>query len=105
MAKKYTEAQQKAMAAALPYNDDEWTEEDLKTGCVKFIGAGHASAIEHERNLGGRPKSADRKILISLRLRESTVQKLKGLGRGWQTAAGEYLMDGVNGGKIAHLRK
>ncbi|MDR2727817.1 MAG: BrnA antitoxin family protein [Chitinispirillales bacterium] len=105
MTKKYTEAELRAVAAALPHNDDEWTEEDLKNGRVKFIGVGHASAIEHERNLGGRPKSADKKILISIRLRESTVQKLKGLGKGWQTAAGKYLMDGVNSGKIAGIEK
>jgi len=105
MAKKITEAQQRAAIESLPYNDDEWTEEDLKTGRVKFIGVGHNSAIEHHRNLGGRPKSADKKILISLRLRESTVRKLKGLGRGWQTKAGEYLMNGIDSGKIIELRK
>jgi|GEM_PF-1623902 len=105
MARKYTEAELRAAMEALPYNDDEWTEDDLKSGRVKFIGVGHAAAIEHERNLGGRPKVADKKVIISLRLRESAVRELKDLGRGWQTAASDYLTRGVRSGKISELRK
>ncbi|MCL2473610.1 MAG: BrnA antitoxin family protein [Alphaproteobacteria bacterium] len=105
MTRKYTEKELRAHLKTIPYNDDVWTKEDLETGRVKYVGKGHAAAIVHHKSLVGRPKVADKKVLVSLRLRESSVKKLKGLGRGWQTMAGEYLMKGINSGKVADLRK
>ena len=42
-------------------------------------------------NKGGRPRSANPKQLISLRLAESVVQRWRASGPGWQTRMAERL--------------
>jgi len=52
---KFTKAELKAAMENIPYAEDGlFTEEDLATGRVKFIGTGHAAALEHQRKFGGR---------------------------------------------------
>ena len=42
-------------------------------------------------NRGGRPRSADPKKLISIRLPETVIQKWRATGPGWQTRMAERL--------------
>ena len=42
-------------------------------------------------NKGGRPRSADPKKLISIRLPETVIQKWRATGPGWQTRMAEKL--------------
>jgi uncharacterized protein (DUF4415 family) len=100
MTKKHTEYELRAAIEALPDNDDVWSEDDLKSGRVKFIGSGHSAAVKHERNFGGRPKATDKKILVSLRLPQSIVAELRASGSGWQTRASEFIVDSVKSGKL-----
>jgi len=85
---------------ALPDNDDVWTEDDLATGRVEFLGSGQSTVTAHERNLGGRPKAEDRKVLVSIRLPQSVVSQLRASGFGWQTRVGELIADGLKSGKL-----
>jgi uncharacterized protein (DUF4415 family) len=58
----------------------------------KIFGARTASAMLKPR---GRPKSADSKVAISLRLPPDTLARWKATGPGWQTRMAETLRDSV----------
>lgn len=58
----------------------------------KLFGARAAAAMLKPR---GRPKSADAKVAISLRLRPETLARWKATGPGWQTRMAEVLRESV----------
>lgn len=57
-----------------------------------LFGARTAAAMLKPR---GRPKSADSKVAISLRLRPETLARWKATGPGWQTRMAEVLREAV----------
>lgn len=69
------------MIASDPDNP-ELTEEDFKKA-VPFAEA--LPALAETMNKGGRPKSDDPKIAVSLRLDRDVVEKFRAGGPGWQT--------------------
>lgn len=58
----------------------------------KLFGTRTAAAMLKPR---GRPKSADSKVAISLRLRPETLARWKATGPGWQTRMAEVLRESV----------
>ena len=58
----------------------------------KLFGARTAAAMLKPR---GRPKSADAKVAISLRLPPETLARWKATGPGWQTRMAEVLRESV----------
>jgi uncharacterized protein (DUF4415 family) len=79
------------------------TEEDIATGRVKHLGRGFAAFKEHI-NRSGRPKVEDRKIVVSIRLPNTDVEKLRAMGKGWQTRVSNYLSQGIQNDKIASVK-
>ena len=77
------------------------TDEDITTGRVKHIGRGFAAFKEHI-NKDGRPPVIDKKVVVSIRLPSSDVEKLRAMGKGWQTSVGKYLIHGIRNGKIVN---
>ena len=84
----------------LPYAEDDWTDNDFNDGHVRFLGVGHEKAMVYFKNLGGRPPSKDKKVIVSMRLKSSDVEKLRASGPGWQTRVSNYLSHGIANGKI-----
>jgi uncharacterized protein (DUF4415 family) len=58
------------------------------------------AAFKEYINRQGRPKSNDKKVVVSFRMPNSDVEKLRSMGKGWQTKASEYLVQGIRLGKI-----
>ena len=56
-----------------------------------FTEAFPALAENMRKNLGGRPRSANPKVPISLRLDQDVVEKFKATGAGWQTRMNDIL--------------
>lgn len=83
------EARVQRMIASDPDNP-EWTEEDFARA-KPFAEAFPALAEAMRRNIGGRPKSDDPKIPVSLRLDRAVVEKFKKDGPGWQSRMNEAL--------------
>jgi uncharacterized protein (DUF4415 family) len=52
-------------------------------------------AAAMQRNLGGRPKSDNPKVSISIRLDREVVEKFKASGDGWQSRMNETLKRSV----------
>ena len=75
------------------------SDEDIATGRVKRIGRGFAAFKEHI-NRNGRPRVTEKKIVVSIRLPISDVEKLRAMGKGWQTKAGDYLVQGIRHGSL-----
>ena len=65
----------------------------------KFIGRGFA-VIKDYINKNGRPKVADPKLTVPIRLPKSVITDLRATGRGWQTRASEYLTSAVQRGEL-----
>jgi uncharacterized protein (DUF4415 family) len=76
------------------------TDEDMAAGKVKRVGRGFA-AFKENINRNGRPKVAEKKVVVSIRLPSSDAEKLRTMGKGWQTKVGNYLVHGIRQGKIA----
>ena len=72
--------------------------EDINPG-VKPIARGFATFKEHI-NRNGRPKVTDKKVVVSFRIPSSDAEKLRALGKGWQTSAVDYLVHGIRCEKI-----
>ena len=83
----------KAMLAAAPEFD-----EDPNPG-GRSIARGFAAFKEHI-NRQGRPKVTDKKVVVSFRMSISDAEKLRAMGKGWQTKASNYLVQGIRHGKI-----
>ena len=52
-----------------------------------------ALADAMRKNVGGRPKSGNPKVAVSLRLDQEVVTRFKALGPGWQTRMNEALRE------------
>jgi uncharacterized protein (DUF4415 family) len=91
------EARIQAMIASDPDNP-EWTEEDFARA-KPFAEVFPALAEEIRRNMGGRPKSPNPKIAVSLRLDRDVVARFKQDGPGWQSRMNAALRRaaGLNG--------
>lgn len=71
-------------------DNPEWTEEDFKKA-KPFAEVFPELAAEIRKNLGGRPKSADPKQAISIRLDRDVIAAFKAQGEGWQSRINEAL--------------
>ena len=78
------------------------SDEDIETDRVKRIGRGFAAFKEHI-NRNGRPSVTEKKVVVSIRLPGSDVDKLRAMGKGWQTKVGNYLIQGIRHGKITDV--
>jgi len=78
------------------------TENDIAIGRVKHLGRGFAVFKEHI-NRSGRPKIKDKKVVVSIRLPNTDVEKLRAMGKGWQTRVSNYLSQGIHNDKIASV--
>jgi len=77
------------------------TDSDIATGRVKYIGRGFA-AFRENINRNGRPPVAERKVVVSIRLPGSDAEKLRAMGKGWQTKVSNYLVRGIRQGEIVN---
>ncbi|MDR0321849.1 MAG: BrnA antitoxin family protein [Treponema sp.] len=77
-------------------------DEDMATGRVKHLGRGFATFKENI-NRNGRPSVAEKKVVVSIRLPGPDAEKLRAMGKGWQTKVGNYLIQGIRHGKIANI--
>jgi len=75
------------------------TEEDERTGRIKNIGRGFA-VLKQYINRNGRPKVEDPKVSISIRIPLSKAVWLRGTGPGWQTRTSDFVVEGINKGKL-----
>jgi len=76
------------------------SDEDIATGRVKRVGRGFA-AFKENINRNGRPTVAEKKVVVSIRIPGPDAEKLRAMGKGWQTKVGDYLVQGIRRGKIA----
>jgi hypothetical protein len=97
--KKIPETELLVHASKLPLGKDDWSEEDFKSGHVHLLGTGHKVAVKHFKNLGGRPRVEDKKVLLTLRMTESKLMAFKAkAGRGWQTKLRNYVEQAISTG-------
>jgi uncharacterized protein (DUF4415 family) len=74
----------------------------MATGRVKRLGRGFA-AFRENINRNGRPPVAEKKAVVSIRLPGSDAEKLRAMGKGWQTIVGNYLIQSIRHGKITNI--
>lgn len=86
---KPSEAHIQAMIASDP--DAPEATEDQIAQAKPFTEAFPALAEKMRRNLGGRPKSDNPKVAVSLRLDREVVAAFKAEGPGWQTRMNDAL--------------
>ena len=91
-AKKHKKELDAAYKRAKPF-DDGFADTDTRP-----IARGFAQFREYI-NRAGRPKSANRKAKISIRLPEAAVNQLRKVG-GYSTILGDYIMVGIKSGAI-----
>lgn len=89
--KRLTEDQIQRMIASDP-DAPEATDEQLAQA-KPFGEAFPALADAMRKNVGGRPKSANPKVAVSLRLDQEIVARFKASGPGWQTRMNDALRD------------
>ena len=53
--------------------EDDWADKDFQANDIRFLGTGHEKATGCLKNLGGRPPVTDKKVIISMRLKNSDV--------------------------------
>ena len=76
-----------------------FTEEEVGVKPGRVVARGFAAHMEHI-NRTGRPKVDDPRIVVSLRLPESYVKKMRDTGRGWQTRLGDYIVKHITAGVL-----
>ena len=86
-----TEEQIQRMIASDP-DAPEATDEQLAQA-RPFADAFPALADAMRKNAGGRPKSANPKVAVSLRLDQDVVARFKASGPGWQSRINAVLRD------------
>lgn len=92
MTRKYlTEDQIQRMIASDP-DAPEATDERLAEA-KPFDEAFPALADAMRKNVGGRPKSENPKVAVSLRLDQEVLASFKASGPGWQTRMNDALRD------------
>ncbi|WP_410498121.1 BrnA antitoxin family protein [Chitinibacter sp. S2-10] len=90
-----------------PIHDDnpEWTAETFakaRPAAEMLPGLfGQAAATEMLKPKGGRPKSTDKKVQLTVRYSAEVVNYFKGTGDGWQTRMDEALREYVATHKAA----
>lgn len=89
--KHLTEDQIQRMIASDP-DAPEATDEQLAQA-KPFDEAFPALADAMRKNVGGRPKSENPKVAVSLRLDQDVVARFKASGPGWQTRINDALRD------------
>jgi len=89
--KHLTEDQIQRMIASDP-DAPEATDEQLAQA-KPFDEAFPALADAMRKNVGGRPKSDNPKVAVSLRLDQEIVARFKSTGPGWQTRMNDALRD------------
>lgn len=89
--KRLTEDQIQRMIASDP-DAPEATDEQLAQA-KPFDAVFPALADAMRKNVGGRPKSENPKIAVSLRLDQEVVTRFKASGPGWQTRMNDALRD------------
>jgi uncharacterized protein (DUF4415 family) len=75
------------------------SDEEIAAGNVKRIGRGFA-VFKENINRNGRPTVAEKKGVVSIRLPDSDAEKLRAMGKGWQTKVANYLVHGIRQDKI-----
>ncbi|ODT62390.1 MAG: hypothetical protein ABS77_07020, partial [Phenylobacterium sp. SCN 69-14] len=66
-------------------DNPEWTEEDFaRAEGPEALSAAELAAFPRTRNKGGRPRSANPKQQVTLRLSQSVLNHFKATGAGWQ---------------------
>ena len=93
--KNYGKDEAKAMAMARAAPEEV---RDINPG-GKSVARGFATFREHI-NRNGRPKIADRKVKISIRLPESSVTKFRSVP-GYSTIISDYVMKGIASGAVS----
>lgn len=83
------EARIQAMIAADP--DDEETTDEQLAQARPFVEAFPELAQTLRRSAGGRPRSTDPKVPVSIRLDREVVEKFRATGPGWQSRINEAL--------------
>lgn len=91
--KHLTEEQIQRIIASDP-DAPEATDEQLAQA-KPFDEAFPALADAMRRNVGGRPKSENPKVAVSLRLDQDILTRFKASGPGWQTRMNDALRDAV----------
>ena len=91
--KHLTEDQIQRMIASDP-DAPEATDEQL-AHAKPFSEAFPPLADAMRKNVGGRPKSDNPKVAVSLRLDQDIVARFKASGPGWQTRMNDALRDAV----------
>lgn len=91
--KKITEDQIQRMIASDP-DAPEATDEQLAQA-KPFGEVFPALADAMRKNVGGRPKSQNPKVAVSLRLDQEIVARFKKTGPGWQTRMNDALREAV----------
>lgn len=89
--KRISEDQVQAMIASDP-DAPEATDAQLAQA-KPFAEAFPTLAENMRKNLGGRPKSQNPKVAVSLRLDPEVISKFKAQGPGWQTRINDALRD------------
>jgi uncharacterized protein (DUF4415 family) len=83
------EARIQKMIASDP-DHAEWSSEDF-ANAKPFADAFPALAEKMRKASGGRPKSDNPKVAVSLRLDRDVIEKFRATGPGWQTRINEAL--------------
>lgn len=96
---RISDAEEQRIQAMIAEDPDAPEVTDEQMARAKPFGeAFPALAEKMRRNVGGRPKSANPKVPISIRLDSDVVAKFKASGPGWQSRMNEVLrrevMDG-----------
>lgn len=89
--KRISEDQVQAMIASDP-DAPEATDAQLAQA-KPFAEVFPALAENMRKNVGGRPKSQNPKVAVSLRLDPEVISKFKAQGPGWQTRINDALRD------------
>jgi len=87
-----------AESGTVPSFPDETTAEDMATGRVIPMGRGFASYREYI-NRGGRPKVADKKVTVGIRLPETVAADMRTV-RGYSSILSEYILAGISSGQL-----
>ena len=77
----------------------EFTLEEIGVKPGPVVARGFAAFKEYI-NKNGRPKVEDPKVSISIRIPLSCATALRATGKGWQTRTSEFVVDGINDGKL-----
>jgi len=89
----------RAALDAAPEFPDETTAEDIATGRVRRIPGRGFAAFKEYINRNGRPKVADKKVTVGIRLPESVAADMRSV-RGYSSILSEYILAGISSGQL-----